>query len=132
MGYLEFSVGAALFVAVFWLGSNRTRLLSRDYPATLDKKLIACGLYPSRLQFFYTYYRVAVNSDGMSLTQVVVPYVWRIRTFIPWPDVVAREKDELVLVGGIAVPGVEIPLSKIVLTTMQHRLKGRLPIGHFV
>ena len=132
MGYLEFSVAVALFIWVFWLGSNRTRLLSREYPATPDANLVVCGLYPSRFRLFNTFYRVAVNSEGMSLTQVVLPYVWRIRTFIPWPDVVAREKGKMVLIGGVGVPTVEIPLNKVVLTTMQHHLKGRLPIGHHI
>lgn len=129
---VEFLVVAGLFIAVFWAGSSRTRLLSQTYPVPPDINVQTCGAYPSLLGFFCTWFRVAVSVDGLLLTQVVVPFVWRVRTFVPWSDVVVRRSGERVLLGTTKVLTIEIPLNSVVLKTMQRCLKRELPIGHVV
>jgi hypothetical protein len=130
--YLEPVIALVLFLAIFWLGSNRMRSLSRQHPASRKQDAIFCGYYPTVLTLFYTWFRIDVNSDGFLLTQIVLPFIWRVSTFIPWNEVVIRESGSRVFVGAIDLPTVEIPLKSIVLSTMQSRLNRKVPVGHVV
>jgi len=74
--------------------------------------------------------QVGVSKSGLSLKQPLVPWVYNICAFIPWPDTVLRESGDDIFLGSAGVPDVEFRLNKIVLKAMQQKLMSRVPFGH--
>lgn len=128
----NFLLGAALFYFVFRAGSNRMRVLSSAYPNPAMLDAIHCGRYPYSTWWFYSWVSVSANSDGLALSQIVVPYLWHVRAFVPWEDTIISNEGDVVRIGATKVPSFELVLGRAALTTLQHRLKGHVPFGHVI
>jgi hypothetical protein len=127
-------LGATLiFYLFFRAGSNRMRVLSQSYPLPNDLVAKTCGVYPFRtVWWFYSYVRVSVNSEGLALSQILIPFIWHVRAFVPWEDAFLSEDGNLVKIGAVQLPSTELTLNRVVLSTMQHRLNRKVPFGHIL
>lgn len=130
--YANILIGPLILYFVFRAGSNRMRVLSQNYPTTNELIAKNCGVYPYGTWWFYSWIRVRVNSEGLALSQILIPFVWRVRAFVPWKDTFLSEDGDLVRIGAAQVPSFELALNKVVLSTMQHRLRRKVPFGHVV
>ena len=91
-----------------------------------------CGYYIHWKWYCWGWIRVGVSPDGLALTQTVVPHLFFIRVFVPWPDTVMKEGNTDIRLGFTQAPETEIRLDKVVLSKMQHCLRKRVPFGHVV
>lgn len=124
--------GALVFYLIFRAGSNRMRVLSERYPIPNDLNAKTCGLYPYSTWWFYSWVRVGADSKGLALSQILIPFLWHVRAFVPWEDALLSEDGNLIRIGAVQVPSFELTLNKVVLSTIQHRLNGKVPFGHVV
>ena len=124
--------GLVVGYAFYRIWSAGFRGLSKEYPFPDQLKPLRCGLYGYRRGLFWGWVRIDVNWDGLAITNMIVPFPFfpGPRAFVPWSDVHVRKQPTSITLGFTQVPSYELRLNKIVLKTMQHRLRGQVPFGH--
>lgn len=122
----------AIFAVFFRVASSQMRALNQVYPQVQDQATRLCGYYVAHTYRFSWPFRVSVNSHGIELTQIVVPYIWRVGAFIPWQDAILRMSGGYAAIGATQLPEVEFAFNRVLMDRFRHFLNTAPPFGHTV
>jgi hypothetical protein len=130
MTWIDHSVvllGAALLI---WLSVKDVAKVGRHYPFPESERIINCGYYAMSQWFSWGGVHIGVSHNGLAIRQAIIPWLVHVRAFVPWEDTWMREHGDKVAIGFSEVPGFEMRLNRVVVATMQHRLRRKVPFGH--
>jgi len=123
---------AALLFLYFRVATREFREIGRAYPANSGEDTQDCGTYLQGLWVYRGSLRVRVNKTGLELNLFFFPFVFPIRVYVPWAEVVLRQSAGQILLGFAAAPNYDVRLPESVLSQMQYRLHGKVPFGHVI
>lgn len=123
---------AAMLFLYFRVATREFREIGRAYPANSGEDTQDCGIYLHGYWVYRGYLKIRVNKTGLELNLFFCPFVFPIRTFVPWSEVILRQSAGRIFLGFTGVPNYDIRLPETALSKMQHLLHGRVPFGNVV
>jgi len=123
---------AAMLFLYFRVATRDFREIRRAYPANSGEDTQDCGSYLQGSWFYQGSLKIRVNKSGLEMNLFFFPFVFAIRVFVPWSEVILRQSAGRILLGFTGAPSYDIRLPESVHLQMQHRLHGRVPFGHVI
>lgn len=126
----NFLAPVAMVFLYYRLTTRDFREVGRAYPTTGGEKSQYCGAYLQGRWVYCGMLNISVNKAGLELKWVFFPFVFPIRSSIPWSEVILRQSADRIVLGFSGAPTCDVRLPKAALSLMQFHLHGRVPFGH--
>ena len=115
-----------------WLMYRDVWRVLATYPENRDSAVVDCGLYALTSRLGFNFSRIGVSSRGLVIKTAIVPKSAYIIATVPWHDVWARERGAHVWLSFTNVEDTEFRVNRVLVTTMQRRLRSEVPLGHVI